>query len=464
MTDPNAPAVLIPATCELWINGARFADGQPAELTTDPVALSGLSLIWGRNTSVDQPAPATVTFTVLDPPGGRRFDEAVPLGAAVRVWAALGGVRVIVFDGRVTDLDASYSAGDGGAVVDVVAADLTQDLGNRFIGDDPWPVEPVAARVGKILALAAGGQTAQLDPRPAAVVVGRVDADRQGAMPLLQDLATTAGAVLWSAVDGSGAYLLFEDPGLRPAGSVLIQYPTGLWGPSGESTGGLQVDACLVLRDPLHWFLDTTDLLTRATVRWQDQSTQPDPTERVVTIVDTALEQTHGARGISISTLLTDAQAASTLATATMAAHDTATAWRSNGLTWDLAVSEVDDLATRALATALLDNNSRIGTLLTLVNLPEWTPMAAVVNLFVEGGTYEFTDGRWVLDLNTVPALGTGTSVTYAQMTDFIRDVDMDPGVSYADLLGVGPPVFTGRTWADAVGTWAAATGSWMEN
>jgi hypothetical protein len=464
MTDPTY--VPVPATCELWISGTRFADGRPAELTSDPVALSGLKVTWGRRTSVDQPPPATCTFTVLDPPGGVRFDAAVPLGASCRIWSELGSRRVIVFDGRVTDLDASYSDDDGGASVAVVAADLTADLGNRFIGDDPWPQETLATRVGRILTLAAGGQTAQLDPRPAAVLVGRMDADRQGAMPLLEDLASSSGSVLWSAVDPTtGAYLLYEDPALRAAGSVLIQYSTGLWGPSEGSAGaGLEVDACLVLQDPLHWFLDTTDLLTRATVRWQDQATAPDPTERVVTIVDTDLEASHGARGISISTMLTTAQAASQLATAAMAAHASATAWRSTGLTWDLAVSEDNDPATQTLAMALLDNNSRIGLLLSLVNLPEWTPVTAAINLFVEGGTYEYAEGRWTLALDTVPSTGTGLSVTYAQMPDSVRDVDMDPTVSYADLLGVGPPVYSGSSWAAATGTWAAATGSWMEN
>lgn len=460
----TAPGVLLPATCELWVNGVRFADGQPAELTTDPVALSGLTLTWGRKSTVDQPSPSVLTFTVLDPPGGNRFEQAVPLGAGVRIWSAVGAARVIVFDGRVTDLDATYSGPDGGATVAVVAADLAQDLGHRFIGDDPWVQETVQTRVSRILTLAAGGQTAQLDPRPAAVLVGRMDADRQGAMPLLQDLATTSGSVLWSAVTAAGSFLQFEDPQLRPAGAVLVQYASGLWGPS-AGPGGIQVAASLVLRDPLHWFLDTTDLLTRATVRWQDQTTTPDPTERVVTIVDTDLETTHGARGLSVGTLLVSSQAASQLATAAMAAHNTAGAWRSTGLTWDLADSLTGNQAEIDLAAQLLDNNTRAGLLLSLVDLPDWTPVGAAVTLFVEGGSYEYTDGRWVLALDTVPSTGTGRSVTYAQMPATVTDLDMDPGVSYAELLGVGAPlVVTGAPWSAATGTWAQATGTWRDH
>lgn len=457
----------VPATCELWIDGARFADGRPAELTSDPVALSGLSIRWGRRTSVDQPDPGTCSVTVLDPPGGRRFDAAVPLGATLRVVSDVAGARVIVFDGRVTDLDANYSDSDGGATVDVVAADLTADLGNRYVGDDPWPVEALSVRVGRILALAGATQAATIDPRPAGVTVSRMDADRQGAMNLLGDLATSAGAVLWSAVDDvAGPYLWFEDPARRPAGSVLMQYPSLLWAP-GSAAGGAaagQISACDVLQDPVHWQLDTTDLLTRATVRWKDQSTSPDVTERLVTTVDTAAETAYGARAISVGTLLTSTQAATELCTAVLAAHANAAAWRCTGLSVDLSLVTADDAATRHLAATLLDNNQRIGAPLTLVDLPEWTPTTAATSLFVEGGDYHYTDGRWVLALDTIPAAGTGSSISYAQLDRSIRGVDFDPAVSYTDLIGVGPNLNpAGYPWTAATGTWNTATGTWMD-
>jgi hypothetical protein len=457
---------LVPATCELWIDGARYADGQPAELTTDPVALTGLSITWGRKTTVDQPEPATCSVTVLDPPGGVRFDATVTLGSALRVWSALGGQRVIVFDGRVTDLDATYSQDDGGATVDLVAADLTADLGNRYVGDDPWAQETLAARVGRILALAGATQQAQIDPRPAAVQVGRMDADRQGAMNLLTDLATTAGAVLWSAVDpSSGAYLWFEDPGLRPAGQVLVQYPSLYWAPSAAPATAGAMTADDVLRSPVHWYLDTSDLLTRVTVRWRDQTTTPDPTERLVTVVDTAAETAWGAKALSVGTLLVSSQAASELCTGVLAAHATAGAWRSTGLTWDLDLTtDPADPDTVALALLLLDGTARIGTSLTLTDLPDWTPTGAATRLFVEGGTYVFEDGRWVLALDTVPSAGTGTSISYAQLDPSIRGQDFDPALTYSALTGVGPNSPTGQSWSAASGTWAAATGTWMEH
>ena len=66
----TAPATALPPSCVLWVNGVRYPDGQPAELDTEPVALTGLSVLWGRDTTIDQPAPATCTFDVLDLPGG----------------------------------------------------------------------------------------------------------------------------------------------------------------------------------------------------------------------------------------------------------------------------------------------------------------------------------------------------------------------------------------------------------
>jgi hypothetical protein len=76
-----------PPTCVLWVNGARYADGQPAEDPAAPVALTGLRVVWGRDTTIDQPAPATCTFDVLDLPGGARFTAGLTIGARVQVRA-----------------------------------------------------------------------------------------------------------------------------------------------------------------------------------------------------------------------------------------------------------------------------------------------------------------------------------------------------------------------------------------
>jgi hypothetical protein len=82
----TAPASL-PPSCVLWVDGARYADGQPAEPVAEPVALTGLTVTWGRSTTIDQPAPATCVFEVLDRPGGNRFTGKLGIGSRVQVRA-----------------------------------------------------------------------------------------------------------------------------------------------------------------------------------------------------------------------------------------------------------------------------------------------------------------------------------------------------------------------------------------
>lgn len=83
MTGPTST----PPSCTLWIDGVRYADGQPGEPNAAPVALTGLQVIWGRDTTLDQPAPAACTFTVLDLPGDPRFTARLVIGARVQVRA-----------------------------------------------------------------------------------------------------------------------------------------------------------------------------------------------------------------------------------------------------------------------------------------------------------------------------------------------------------------------------------------
>ena len=83
MTAPTS----FPPSCLLFVDGVRYADGQPAEPDTEPVALTGLTVVWGRSTTIDQPAPASCTFTVLDRLGGDRFTARLGIGAWVQVRA-----------------------------------------------------------------------------------------------------------------------------------------------------------------------------------------------------------------------------------------------------------------------------------------------------------------------------------------------------------------------------------------
>ncbi len=217
---------MIAATCELWIDGRRVPDGStPGEPTTATVALSGLRVSWGRETTVDQPTPSQCTFDLIDYEGGTRFDAVVGLGSVVVVWAALDTDRRPVFAGRVSDLDASFDEGADAAVCRVVVTDAVADLASRYVGAEPWGSQYTYARVAWILA-AVG------DPVPAVVntgldsawlILSRMDVDRQAAQGLLFEVAVSAGLVMWSSVDSAGhPFLRFEDPTTRPSQSRFL--------------------------------------------------------------------------------------------------------------------------------------------------------------------------------------------------------------------------------------------------
>jgi hypothetical protein len=59
--------------------------------------------------------------------------------------------------------------------------------------------------------------------------------------------------------------------------------------------------------------------------------------------------------------------------------------------------------------------------------------------MYVEGGTYTFDRGRWLLSMVCAPATGLGTSITFDQVDEAVRYVDVDRSVTYVDMVGVGP-------------------------
>lgn len=432
---------LIPATCELWVNGAPYADG--STVNDDPVALSGLTVNWGRSNTLDQPSPSTCSFTIADPLGGTvRYDSTIALGSTIVVWSALEGHRSVVFAGRVSDLSVTFD--DDAAELDVVATDLIADLANRFVGAEPWPLEVMWQRANRIVQ--AIGQPLSLivsiGTRPAFIAVSRMDVDRQPATALLYELATSTGTVLrptWNYSTNT-PQIVFEDPVSRASlYQFLLNPDTGKWEPMAGVGSGSPMSACDVLRDPVAWSRNVTDLVTRTTVRWLDQSTSPGTTERSVVMVDTAAEAQYGSRGVSVGTILTTATDANTLASGVTASHQPAPTWRTAGLTWDLSETETPAAEAAALATKLLDNQTRGGLALSLQDLPDWTPTSAAASLYVEGGRYEFIEGRWVLALDCSPATGVGTSITFDQVNEAVRYVDVDRSVAYIDMIGVGP-------------------------
>lgn len=74
--------------CTLRVNGIRMPDGSPGESELDPAALSGLTIEWGRETTVDQPDASTCSFDVIDEAGGESFLAYLRTGLTVDVTAS----------------------------------------------------------------------------------------------------------------------------------------------------------------------------------------------------------------------------------------------------------------------------------------------------------------------------------------------------------------------------------------
>ena len=651
MTAP-APTSL-PPSCVLWIDGQRYADGSAGEDPAEPVALTGLSVIWGRDTTIDQPAPATCTFTVLDLPGGERFTGALTIGsrvqvrtdaviypdptiptiadpgfegaavgstpstvrtnaavkvsttyahtgahsaridpvtadravrvvfppapftsdpagwdqvprtlagqtwrygAAVRAAAALapvarvqvhpvtftqpfaGGGSVLpdtaaagavdgagwavhagdvtpapgvwlgvavdvyptgpawsdvpaalawsdidpaviwaelaatyvddlvilapaagasrageVFTGRITDMAAEWSpdVGDaGGTLVKVTAQDDTAELANRYVGAEPWAVEPLGDRFGRILT--AAGQTMQytVDPRPGAYLVTYRDVDNQPAGALLADLAKSAGGALWSATSlTTGPYLRLEDIDSRPGLYVLAMDAGGVVRimPISQAGGhGLTISACDVLLDPIQWVQDVADVATRVAVGWKDQAPDPaKPTDRTVTVINAAAETAGGQRRLQIGTELAALADATTVANSVLARMGN-TGWRIRGVTYQVDAAEPLTAAGLNAVLTILDATSRIGLPILLTDVPAWSPAptTADVPLYLEGAKLTNTAGAWTLELVTSSAAATGKAT--AAWQDLPADwswTEFDPLIRWSDLAGVGPPV-----------------------
>jgi len=131
-----------------------------------------------------------------------------------------------------------------------------------------------------------------------------------------------------------------------------------------------------------------------------------------------------------------------------VAGHRPSPAWRVAGLRWDLHATQVTT-ATEQLARSLLDNQTRIGLALTIDGVPWWAPAGAQAGMYIEGGTYSWSAGRWVLALDGIPATGAGGSLSYEQTDGSIRYVDIDPAITFLDMIGVGPRQNTGPAWSD---------------
>ena len=74
--------------CHVFIDGQRVADGSlPGDNDAAPFVLAGLSVTWGRASTVEQPAAGTATFTLKDWSGDRAFLDLARVARIVEIYA-----------------------------------------------------------------------------------------------------------------------------------------------------------------------------------------------------------------------------------------------------------------------------------------------------------------------------------------------------------------------------------------
>jgi hypothetical protein len=371
----------------------------------------------------------------------------------VTILAPPGGTvtTILVFGGRVTDLESLWGAGL--PQVAVTAADFLGDLGNRFVGDEPWLAEPLETRMRRVLALAsASGElpiTAEIATTLAPVQLSWEDVDHRAASGLLTDMADSVDGVLWSATHlVAGPYVKLEDPAQRPPlyqlgmlGGKIVILPIDPDTLPAEQQP-LDISACDVLRDPVRFVLDVSDIGTRATITWQEQTLDDDglpaPTERTLATIDANREAAYGTRNISVQTMLTSAAAAQLVADRLLSRATGQ--WRMDGLLIADADFMVPDATAAGILLTLLDGVRRGGMAVRVTDLPSWSPLGQVAPAYVEGGEYRFVGGGWELALTISRATGLGQNAAWDELPPTWRWDDWAPQLTWDSLRGVAAP------------------------
>ena len=357
------------------------------------------------------------------------------------VLAPSAGVAqtVLVWSGRVTNQTALKPEGSSSSRLQITAADFMADLANCDVGDQPWASEAMSARFARIVNLSGKALPVTIAPTVAAIPVSWRDVDSQPAGQLLSELSATVDGILWAATHSvSGPYLEVEDPGTRPPDQTLAMVGGVIEIVEALDTA-TPISACDIAQDPVRWTQDVSDVVTRAGIGWLEQippnadNPSTSTEEHTHLTIDPVRESKYGQRRYGVDTqLITDADAGNV---AQRILNRTQLGWRASGITVDDSMSEQ---MTPATLLALLDGTSRNGLLLKLDELPAWSPVGEEVGLYLEGGTYRFDSGWWVLDLTVSSARSSGQSVYWNQPPAAWTWNAFDPSISWDELTGVG--------------------------
>lgn len=321
-----------------------------------------------------------------------------------------------VFSGRITDIPVTYSDHLHRPVASITAAEYPAEMANIRIGSKPWPRETARERIERIISEAGIKITAITDSAPGALTLAPLDVDRREPWALLQDIAHSTGAILWPATHAvTGDYVRLEDLDQRKALYALTVPPSGQVTIDPAADQAMSIPAAVVQRSGITIRRDTTDLATTVEVRWKetttDQQGEQTLTDRVVNESDTQRLAAYGYRLMSVQTDLTSEQDARRLAARTLD-RTAPGGWQIPAATWDTTYAGTDPLS----VIAALDSTRRIGLPLMLTGVASWVPGAPNIPVYLDGGTFTFDQGRWLLAMTLTRAATRADSVHWQQV------------------------------------------------
>lgn len=322
--------------------------------------------------------------------------------------------RATVFTGRITDAPISFDEKMRRPVLQLTALDFLQELANQRIGDKPFPRDTAGARARRIIDLSGQLIKIDIDPTIAGRTLAPKDIDSRTPAQELGTVAASTGAIMWPASHtATGDYIRFEDPSQRIALYSLTVTGDGDMRIDAAAGSAIDIPAAGIHRG-VRIERDLTDLASIVAVQWVETAYtggEIDTTQRTAAASDDARISEYGYRQMSISTDLDSESAAMQLARRTLEAT------APGG--WLIPAARIDSrfpAADLKKITRLLDSTTRIGAPIMITGAAPWIPGAPNIPAYIDGGSYRFTGGRWVLECQLTRAAVRSRSVTWAEI------------------------------------------------
>lgn len=373
----------------------------------------------GRAETTGQPEASSATLDLSLDTDQEQLPDGIDVGSIIRVTTTIPGLTSDRFAGKITDI--SYGWDEAGAdtpdavISQIVAVGELGDLGRRVVGDVPWPQEMDGARIERILS-ASGIQTS-----PGYVDIGTVqinprDVDSQAALQLAQDVAQSAGGLLWQTRGG------------------LVQYADAQHRKG--ATAGLRLDVCDMLVSPI-WQRNIDGLVNKVSIAYgvtgEGAGEQPRYEAQ-----DATSQQRYGRFELSASTelaALADAQALGNL----LLTRNRVPVWVLTALPVD--VEGLDAAHTTQLLS--LDVND----LLEVTGLPAVGTAPTATSLWVEGWSERLAYGIHELEVNVSGFCRTAPPPQWDQVPP-VWTWDTIGTMTWDDASCFGPAPSVGR-WVD---------------